>query len=260
MNLGTDFLYRGTRMPSTHNTVQMKELFKFIKILHDEQKKAWSAENPNNEKFVHCVEALEHSHWFKLEDADVNKLEEIWIARQLIDFDTVRKFGKKVLFLPPLEKEDGFFAVMWLRCNLEPYSSNIRIMLFKKKSEEELAERPKNHFWAVGFRFETGKGMHNYHHAQLINNFKGKDNSLIFFDSIPWLPLTQPAFPLYAIDPLTMMISLYLTLYGLDRFRKFTLDYGRQLKQILDVASVKTFKKIIDTTVETAVAVKPRKR
>ena len=249
-------------MSSAHNPAHMNELFKFIKILYDEQKQAWSTENPNNDKFVHCIEALRRSNWFRLEDTDVNELEKIWVADKTIDFDAVTTYGNKVLFLPPLEKEDGFFVVMWLRCELDPYSSQIRIMLIKRKSEEECAQEPKNCFWAVGFRVETGAGMHMYHHAQLINNFKGHPNASIFFDSIPWLPVTQPAFPLYATDPLTMMISLYVTLYGLDRFGKILIDYGPKLSEIKKVPSVMDFLSIISTktTHQVAAAAKPRRK
>lgn len=236
-------------MPTIHNPAHTSHLFKFIKILHDEQERMWSPENPYNDKFTDIIGALRQYNWLKLDNSDMKTLEDNWKKHQTIDFDTVRKYGNKVFFLPPLEKEDKFFVVMSLRCAMSPYSSEIRIMLItQKKTVSADQHTNKNGFFGIGFRIETGEGMHQYHHAQLINDFKGHDNAPVFYDSIPWLPVTQPAFPLYARDPLTMMLSLYLTLYGADRLRRFFNIYGSQLKEIRTISSVKDFLTLVDTT------------
>lgn len=236
-------------MSPIHNPAHTSELFKFIRILYDEQESMWSTENPDNDKFTYFIDALRQYNWLRIDHSDINTLEENWKKNQTIDFDTVRKYGNKVFFLRPLEKEDKFFVLMSLRCAMEPYSSEIRIMLITQKKPEDMEQRTnKNIFWGIGFRIETGTGMHQYHHAQLINNFKGHDNAPVFYDSIPWLPVTQPAFPLNATEPLTLMLSLYLTLYGLDRFKGIFKIYGPQLREIKKIPSVKNFLSLLDTT------------
>lgn len=75
--------------------------------------------------------------------------------------------------------------------------------------------------FSVGYRFESphGTGMHNYYHVQLIRRFA---------DGMPsWcdecrdsLPETQPAFAIDARDPVSLLICILVSVYGLDHFSR----------------------------------------
>lgn len=69
---------------------------------------------------------------------------------------------------------------------------------------------------SLGYRFESpeglndhGAGIHHYYHIQMIQ----PPTSLVEID---WLPVTQPAFPINADDPVKLILILLVSLYGLD--------------------------------------------
>jgi len=72
-----------------------------------------------------------------------------------------------------------------------------------------------NEIKAFGYRFESPegyKGEHHYYHSQFIHGFE-KDRS--FLGKEPsWLPVSCPTFPIDADDPVKLLISLLIALYG----------------------------------------------
>jgi hypothetical protein len=67
------------------------------------------------------------------------------------------------------------------------------------------------------------------------------------------LPETNPAFPLKANEPLSLILSLYLTLYGSDGLRKF-ITYSSKMSSIWVAPEVKEFKDFLSAQP------KPKKR
>ena len=96
-----------------------------------------------------------------------------------------------------------------------PYLS-LRLGLFvKDKDNKEQAK-------FIGMRFETPEcnahgglpnGKHDYYHAQPINGFE-KNDDLSQNYSVKWLPVSFPAAPLAARDPLSLFATKLISLYG----------------------------------------------
>ena len=138
----------------------------------------------------------------------------------------------KVLYLKPLEKDANFVPVLSLSCTLNETQSiaRLRVMLVCLDGNETP--------YGVGFRMETpesanqngngtnSKGIHDFHHAQLIRRFEQPklDNKLEVC-SPDWLPTTQPSFPLLAKCPVMLLLCLILTLYGKRYYNQFLDDY-----------------------------------
>jgi hypothetical protein len=72
-----------------------------------------------------------------------------------------------------------------------------------------------NDLAAIGCRFEPpeGPGIHNYYHAQIFRAFHPGGKELPCCPT--WLPESWPAFHLKADDPVTLLVSMVISLYGL---------------------------------------------
>ncbi len=131
----------------------------------------------------------------------------------------------KVLYLPPLKKDAEFVPIFSLSCNLRKEQSiaRFRVMLVSLDKDDETKLN------GIGFRMETPEGMnenstanedangniHNFHHAQLIQQFSPKQfPDRLQTENPSWLPESQPAFPLPADCPVTLFLCLIRTLYG----------------------------------------------
>jgi len=97
-----------------------------------------------------------------------------------------------------------------LKCNFGRNIPEIRcrLELFLLTDSTELQ--------SLGYRFESpegqndeGTGVHHYYHIQIIQ----PPTSI---SGVEWLPETQPAFPINADDPVKLMLSLLISLYGLN--------------------------------------------
>lgn len=66
-----------------------------------------------------------------------------------------------------------------------------------------------------GYRFESpeGPGIHHYYHAQPIIDLKGGES---FLTTEEWLPTKCPTFPLDANNPVKLLLSLLISLYGIS--------------------------------------------
>lgn len=124
------------------------------------------------------------------------------------------------LYLPPLEQNAEFVPVLSMQCHLGQKSSSIRIQVMLISYTED------RRFVGVGFRLESPhlrddsrdgtEGRHEFYHAQLKRSFDWGPP----IDSPTWLPETQPSFPIAAQCPITLLICLFLTLYG-TKWTKF---------------------------------------
>jgi len=122
---------------------------------------------------------------------------------------------RKVLYLPPLEKNQEFVPVLSLWCKLDETGAKmaLRVMLVSRGGNEGMLR-------GIGFRLESPygdeddeenkEGRHDFYHAQLIRNLGWGP----LVEGPSWLPETQPSFPLTADDPVTLMLCLLLSLYG----------------------------------------------
>lgn len=127
----------------------------------------------------------------------------------------------KVLYLPPMKKdaEDAeFVPIFSLCCNLgrNQSTARFRVMLVT------LDQNDKKKLNGIGFRMETpdGTGIHDFYHAQLIQQFSPKQfGDILQNKCLSWLPESQPSFPLPAVCPVTLLLCIILTLYySLDNF------------------------------------------
>ena len=146
----------------------------------------------------------------------------------------------KVLYLPPMKKdaEDAeFVPIFSLCCNLSRNQSiaKFRVMLVTVDKNDENDKKKLN---GIGFRMETpdGTGIHNFYHAQLIQQFSPKQfGDVLQNKCLSWLPESQPSFPMPADCPVTLLLCIILTLYGWEYYRDFcnripiTLEYQKKL-------------------------------
>ncbi len=126
--------------------------------------------------------------------------------------------SRRIFLKPP----DGYgnvlpvLAFTWDRLNSDQPALSLRLGLFVKDKDKEA--KPK----FIGMRFETPEcnahgekadGKHDYYHAQPINGFD-KNDGLSESHSVKWLPVSFPAAPLAASDPLSLFATMLISLYG----------------------------------------------
>ena len=139
----------------------------------------------------------------------------------------------RVLYLPPLRKDADdaeFVPIFSLCCNLSKNQSiaRFRVMLVTLDESNEALN-------GIGFRMETPEGrdqssnttdndnigIHDFHHAQLIQQFDPKQfGDKLQTKCLSWLPESQPSFPLPADCPVTLLLCLIVTLYGGKYYKK----------------------------------------
>jgi hypothetical protein len=93
-------------------------------------------------------------------------------------------------------------------------------------------------------RFETpegddpsGSGKHDYYHSQLCTSFRitGPDNAIAVPDSLSWLALSCPAWPLDAKTPVHLLACVIFALYGKsDGVRLLQQAYGDKLEASME--------------------------
>lgn len=188
------------------------------------QEAAWFAEEP---RWKQANQALETYRVVsgKWEPITLRDVEYLFAGSELtLDFS---RWGK-VLYLKPLEKNPEFVPVLSLSCTLNETQSvaRLRVMLVCLDGNHE-------NLSGIGFRMETpesmnqhgieagNKGVHDFHHAQLIRRFgEAKLDEKLQINCPCWLPESQPSFPLPAQCPVTLLLCLILTLYG----KKYYID------------------------------------
>ena len=221
-----------------------------FELLYHEQRAAWDSNYHRDDKRAPAearrVQAELANHYDWLEEEEL----EYWFPGSAeavkIDFFEQRKV---VLYLPPLEKNANFVPILRLQCDLSESKEFIRlgVMLFclakaRDNGEECLA--------GIGFRLESPSSSeydadsanecagqaeengdkdarHEFWHAQLMQSLGWGPA----FDCPSWLPCDQPSFPLTAKCPVTLILSMLLTLYG----KKFCWDfYSRYAYRLRD--------------------------
>jgi hypothetical protein len=144
----------------------------------------------------------------RLEELELESVLRRSTNRGGIDFEIggTRRF----LFLRPIVN-GTILPLLNLSASLyeEPTSMRARLGLFMFDSSKKLA--------GLGFRFESseGPGQHAYSHVQVIRSLD-KDGGRIFPQASTWFPTSYPAFPLSATDPVSIVLAMLLSIYGLE--------------------------------------------
>lgn len=137
---------------------------------------------------------------------------------QLLGEDRTARY----VYLEPIQKENAI-PIVWLEYDwtrsIPKVSFRLGIFVFDRDKELR----------AMGYRFETphGEGAHHFYHAQPIQE--------LVTDKLPcpeWIPVHQPSFVLDAVDPVTLLFSLVISLYGFEYLEKLTrTDFGSNLRK-----------------------------
>lgn len=137
-----------------------------------------------------------------------------------IPSDSQRKgdssFGHRFLYLPPLENEPELVPVMSFHYDFTEKDRN------SMKLSLHLLTLYDGAIHALGYRFETphgsGKkeaGVHDFHHVQICREYMGGGNQWKHLPNCPpWLPTSQPSFPIPASDYVELLVCLLVSLYG----------------------------------------------
>jgi hypothetical protein len=141
----------------------------------------------------------------------------------------------QVLYLPPLEKEPHFVPILSLYCKLNDKQSIAKFRVMLVRLDDCFEENRK--VYGIGFRMETpesmnqnatttdNEGIHDFHHAQLIQKFGQTRLNKLLIDCPGWIPESQPSFPLPAKCPVTLLLCLIVTLYGRKCYNQFLDNY-----------------------------------
>ena len=192
------------------------------------QTDAWFNREPEPRPSCQALEIFSTllSRWEPI--ADFEEIEHLFQPSGL-----VLDFSKRVLYLPPLEKNTKFVPILSLFCKLNETQriAQFKVMLVCFDNDKKQC--------AVGFRMETPEsmnqstdtsdngGIHDFYHAQLIRKFDQRaPDSAQGFDSPSWLPQSQPSFPLPADCPVTLLLCLIVTLYGRKYYNNFVHIHG----------------------------------
>lgn len=85
----------------------------------------------------------------------------------------------------------------------------------------------------IGLRFEMPEGptgKHSYYHAQWCRHFHDLEN-YAFDGCPPWLPDVHPAIPVVANGPLSLMVAMFVSLYGGDFAKRLAREVGSIRRQ-----------------------------
>jgi hypothetical protein len=121
---------------------------------------------------------------------------------------------RKYLYLNPVEGQ-ALVPILRIACDFGCSIPELRIRLALFLSHDDKTR-------GFGYRFESpeGPGIHHYYHAQPITDLKAGES---FLDAEDWLPTKCPTFPLDADNPVKLLLSLLISLYGIS--------YISQIKQ-----------------------------
>ena len=180
-------------------------LRQLLKLLHREQARDWSPHRRSRkvpQRAQEVWEELSSRWWIPIGERELEKL---LSASDELHLD----LSDKVLYLPPLlDHNSDFVPVLSLKCDIDEKNEDVelRIMLIHRHKDE-------HKLYGIGFRLESPEGKdsaHDFYHAQFIVGFGfGRD-----VDCPNWIPCTQPSFPLSADSPITLLLTLLITLYG----------------------------------------------
>ncbi len=150
---------------------------------------------------------------------EVEKLVQEWKASKKM------RFYLNYLFLPPLQDNSEFIPILSLDYNFEPPYRHLsfRIEMHRLITEQEA----KIH--CVGFRFEIGEpgSDHDYHHVQLTSRRRNWEGGQALPQCPVWMPVKVPRIPMPVSDPVALILSVVVSLYGTAGPRQMLPDVMR---------------------------------
>ena len=150
------------------------------------------------------------------------KITEENLERSLASKDKTGSLGSEFVFLTP---PDGVALQPIITLS---YDFGVRVPVLKIRIG--LFALVNNSLAAIGFRFETPEtgGLHNFYHTQIIDTLApGTGTGRL--PSQEWLPQSRPALALNAVNAVTLLMSLLLSLYD----RQFETELGSALRNQL---------------------------
>ena len=214
------------------------------------QQSVWVGRNPDPIRSKQALATFEALCW-KLLPISFKEIEDSLALSETVGMN-FSQYGK-VLYLPPLKKNARFVPILSLSCQLKETHSTAQLRVMLVSLDDCLDADGK--FYGIGFRMETpeswnhdtgppvNRGMHDFHHAQLIQEFGQTElNNMLEIECPCWIPVTQPSFPLPAQCPVTLLLCLIVTLYGRNYYNDFFNLYFNGSKE----SEIKRYKDKLD--------------
>jgi hypothetical protein len=140
----------------------------------------------------------------------------------------------KFVFLP-MVPNPRLLPVLSLAYDIPDDQAKLQVALFTETNQRGVR--------AFGYRFEPpeGPGRHNYWHAQPILQIRCHDETTIDLPGLEdgWRPIDTPAFPIDARSSIGLLVSLLVSIYGLDEFGQIQANFfenrlATPLSQLVD--------------------------
>ena len=143
--------------------------------------------------------------------------------------------ARQFLYLNPISGDPTLIPVLWITADFGRWMPEVRIRLGLFLKHRDVVK-------AFGYRFEApeGLGLHHYYHAQMIHGFdKGQSFAQVNEDS--WLSDECPTFPLDANNPVALLLSILISLYGISYVVRDVKPFVPGLEKYLDDMVAPTF-------------------
>jgi hypothetical protein len=203
-------------------------------VLCQEQNDSWIQPRPGRgptEQALHTYQRL-ISVWPPLTEQDIER--EWQKSSGVFDLDLSK--DRKVLYLRPVREEPLFVPVLTLAYHFGNNRTEAKLRVVFVKGDTS-----GTRLYCIGFRLELGTGQHSYAHAQLIETLHGasSEQASPCARSPVDLPEEQPALPLPANCPVTLLLCLLWSLYGMGYCRSLSAenrvsDLGTYLRRLDD--------------------------
>jgi len=120
------------------------------------------------------------------------------------------------IYMPPLDDDPLFVPLLSFEIDSTNPKVCFRVELYRHDESRDFVDY-------AGFRFETpnqGSSKHQYYHVQPIEEMTGLIAE--FPNKSPKLLGTAPCIPIHADNPVSLLLGLILSLYGLEGYNKIT--------------------------------------
>lgn len=119
--------------------------------------------------------------------------------------------GGSRFYLPPLGEDPEFVASLSLECDLKIATMSIRV---------EMQRILDDSMCGIGYRLELGTGEHGYYHLTLASKRPNREGGENIMGCPLWLPTNIPRIPTSARNPVALLVSVLIGLYGLKGYLK----------------------------------------
>ena len=193
-------------MVAEHVTV-----YRLLAVLCERQANAWFNPAKNSEPDPQALSAYQQlvNEWAPLRAEEVEKLAQSKSALDLVSW-------RRAVYLPPAAKLKHFAPLLTVYLNVGPTDTELKLRLMLVSCAEDCE------LYGLGYRMEFGTEEHDFPHAQLVRDFyPSAQPGRRKIDCPIWLPQTQPSFPIPASDTVTLLLTMLMSLYGLEFTQHF---------------------------------------